>query len=172
MKVEYTDLEGVLLVKPDIFEDHRGQYIEIYNEKHYQDNGITVNFVQDDISVSSRHVLRGIHGDERTWKLVSCLYGKFFLVVVNCDKDSSHFGKWQTFTLSETNRYQVVIPPQFGNGHLVLSDVTIFHYKQSAYYSGAENQFSYRWDEPKFDIWWPIDNPMLSARDDLVDYIK
>src|SRR5262245_12759982 len=91
MQVRKTKLDGVLLIKPEVFEDFRGQYVETYNEEAYKKAGVTVNFVQDDISVSSRHVLRGIHGDAETWKLVSCLYGKFYLVVVNCDKKSSAF---------------------------------------------------------------------------------
>jgi len=121
MQVSKTKLDGVLLVKPDVFEDFRGQYVEIYNDKLYAEHGITVKFVQDDISVSSHHVLRGIHGDAETWKLVSCLYGKFYLVVVNCDKASKSFGQWQAFVLSDANRQQVLIPPKHGNGHVVLS---------------------------------------------------
>lgn len=77
MKIEKGKLQGVLLVEPDVFEDHRGEYVETYNEKSYKEHGIDMTFVQDDISVSSRHVLRGIHGDETTWKLISCHYGKF-----------------------------------------------------------------------------------------------
>jgi dTDP-4-dehydrorhamnose 3,5-epimerase len=77
MQVRKTKLDGVLLIKPEVFEDFRGQYVETYNEEIYGKNGISTRFVQDDISVSSRHVLRGIHGDAETWKLVSCMYGKF-----------------------------------------------------------------------------------------------
>ena len=94
-----------------------------------------MKFLQDDISVSSQHVLRGIHGDAETWKLISCMYGKFYLVVVNCDNDSPDFGKWQSFVLSDRNRHQVLIPPKHGNGHLVLSEKAIFHYKQNTYYN-------------------------------------
>jgi len=166
-----TKLEGVSLLKPEIFEDHRGEYIEIYNEKNYNELGVDVNFVQDDISISSKNVLRGLHGDENTWKLISCLYGKFLLAVVNCDKNSKNFGKSQTFNLSDKNRHQVLVPPKFANGHLVLSDLSIFHYKQSTYYQGASEQFTYRWDEPKFNIWWPIKYPILSPRDESVPYL-
>ncbi len=164
IEVKTTKLDGVLLIKPEIFEDHRGDYTEIYNEALYKEKGITVDFVQDDISVSTRNVLRGIHGDGETWKLVSCLYGKFYLVVVNCDTGSPKFGKWQSFALSERNRHQVLIPPKHGNGHLVLSESTIFHYKQSTYYNPS-GQFTYKWDEPRFNIWWPVSNPILSMRD-------
>jgi dTDP-4-dehydrorhamnose 3,5-epimerase len=110
LMVEKTKLEGVLLIRLDYFEDHRGVYVETYNEKLYCDARIDVKFVQDDISVSSKHVLRGIHGDAETWKLISCLHGKFYLVVVNCDQESENFGKWQSFTLSEYNRHQVLVP--------------------------------------------------------------
>lgn len=89
MEVSKTKLDGVLLIKPPtIFEDFRGTYVETYNEKLYYEAGIKIKFIQDDISVSSQNVLRGIHGDATTWKLVSCLYGEFYLVVVNWDKAS------------------------------------------------------------------------------------
>ena len=166
IKVYKTKLDNVLLIKPDIFEDYRGEYVETYNEKDYKKNGIDIKFIQDDISISSKHVLRGIHGDSETWKLVSCMYGKFYLVVVNCDKKSKHFGKWQSFDLSDRNRLQVLIPPLHGNAHLVLSDLAIFHYKQSTYYN-PKKQFTYKWNDGRFKIWWPITNPILSQRDEL-----
>ena len=164
--ISQTNLKGVLLIKPDVFEDFRGEYMETYNEELYQKSGIGVKFVQDDISVSAKNVLRGIHGDNETWKLISCLYGKFYLVVVNCDTESSEFGKWQAFTLSDKNRLQVLVPPKYGNGHLVLSEITVFHYKQSTYYQ-PEKQFTYKWNNPKFNIWWPTKSPILSQRDEL-----
>ena len=165
MIVEKTKLNGVLLIKLDVFEDFRGQYVETYNEKIYREHGIDIPFVQDDISTSSRHVLRGIHGDSETWKLISCLYGKFYLVVLNGDKDSEGFGKWDSFVLSDTNRHQVLVPPKFGNGHLVLSEQAIFHYKQNTYYNPG-GQFTYVWNDPQLNIWWPIKNPILSRRDE------
>ena len=162
--VTKTQLEGVLMIQPDVFEDFRGQYIETYNEALYQQHEINVKFIQDDISVSSQHVLRGLHGDEKTWKLVSCLYGTFYFVVVNVDKNSPDFGKWQSFTLSDKNRLQILVPPKHANGHLVLSKSAIFSYKQSENYDRA-SQFSYKWNDPVFSIWWPIKNPILSQRD-------
>lgn len=166
MEISKTKLEGVLLIKPPtIFEDFRGSYIEIYNEELYKKAGINVNFIQDDISVSSKHVLRGIHGDNDTYKLVSCLCGKFYLVVINWDKTSPQFGKWDSFVLSETNRLQVLVPPKFGNGHVVLSEQAIFHYKQSTNYNRA-GQFTILWNDTKINIWWPIKNPIVSRRDE------
>ena len=92
VEVNRTPIEGVFLIKPPTaFEDFRGSYVEIYNEALYRDAGIAVDFKQDDISVSSRHVLRGIHGDQKTWKLVSCLSGRFYLVVVNWDESSPQY---------------------------------------------------------------------------------
>lgn len=170
MNISKTNLDGVLLIKLDSFEDHRGEYVETYNEELYKKNGIDTKFVQDDISVSSKHVLRGIHGDMFTWKLISCLFGKFYLVAVDCKRDSDNFGKWQSFVLSDKNRNQVLVPPGYGNGHLVLSDTAIFHYKQSTYYNPSK-QFTYKWNDPKLNIWWPITNPILSKRDEVGHYV-
>lgn len=166
MKVTETQLEGVLLIEPPtMFEDFRGDYIELYNSDLYRGAGINIDFVQDDISTSSRHVLRGIHGDRETWKLISCLYGRFYFVVVNCDEASPRFRQWQSFTLSDRNHLQVLVPPKHGNGHLVLSDTAIFHYKQSTNYN-PRDQFTYTWDDPSLGIWWPVKDPILSRRDE------
>ena len=170
MIVEKTKMKDVLLIKPSIFEDFRGTYVETYNEEEYQKNGITQKFVQDDISTSSKGVLRGLHGDAETWKLISCMYGRFYFVVVNCDEKSPDFGQWQSFTLSAENQYQVLVPPMHGNGHLILSDVAVFHYKQTTYYD-PKGQFSYRFDDPRLGIWWPIKNPILSRRDEEGHYV-
>ncbi len=164
MEVVATDLDGVRLIKPSVFEDFRGEYVETYNEEEYRRHGITCRFIQDDLSISTRHVLRGIHGDAETWKLISCVYGKFYLVVVDCNPSSDRFGRWQGFTLSDKNRYQVLVPPMHGNGHLVMSEMTNFHYKQTTYYN-PNGQFTYRWNDPRLNIWWPIANPVLSKRD-------
>lgn len=166
MEVSKTTLDGVLLIKPPtVFEDFRGTYVETYNEQLYKQAGIGVDFVQDDISVSSKHVLRGIHGDGETWKLVSCLFGKFYLVVINWDDTSPRFCKWESFVLSDVNRFQVLIPPKFGNGHIVLTEQAIFHYKQSSYYNPA-GQFTLIWNDPKLNIWWPVKDPLVSRRDE------
>jgi len=164
--VETTSLTGVKLIHPSTnFEDFRGSYVEVYNRELFLNAGINEEFIQDDISTSSRNVLRGIHGDQETAKLVSCLHGSFYLIVVNQDKDSPEFGKWESFTLSDKNRLQVLIPPKFGNGHLVLSDSAIFHYKQTTNYNRA-SQFTILWNDPKFKFWWPVKNPILSRRDE------
>ena len=166
MELLETKLDGVLLIKPDIFEDFRGQYVELYNEENYNKHGINVKFVQDDISHSTKNVLRGIHGDTETWKLISCLKGRIYVVVVNCNEHHKDFGKWQPFALSDINRHQILTPPKFGVSHLVLTDEAIFHYKQSTYYNpNILKQFTYRYDDARFNIYWPIKNPILSERD-------
>lgn len=159
-----TELEGVLLIKPDFFQDHRGQYLELYNYELYKSKGIDIDFVEDDISTATRGVLKGVHGDPITWKLISCLHGEFYLVVINHDEQSKNFGKWQSFVLSETNKHQILVPPKHGNGHLCLSEKSIFYYKQSAYYDPSR-QFTIKWNDPMFNIQWPLENPILSQRD-------
>jgi dTDP-4-dehydrorhamnose 3,5-epimerase len=163
-----TNLEDVLLIKPTFFEDHRGEYLELYNERLYKSKDIDVNFVEDDVSIATRGVIKGIHGDDVTWKLISCLHGKFYLVVINYDKDSKDFGKWQSFVLSDVNKHQVLVPPKHGNGHLCLSEKSIFHYKQSTYYDSSR-QFTVVWNDSKFDFWWPVINPIVSRRDEVGD---
>lgn len=114
MEVKQSKLAEVLTIKPPtIFEDFRGTYVELYNEQLYINAGIKVKFIQDDISISSRHVLRGIHGDNETWKLISCLYGKFYLVVVNWDKNSPQYRQWESFTLSEKKLYSSLSASKF-----------------------------------------------------------
>lgn len=164
MRTKNTDLEGVLLIKPSIFEDHRGQYVELYNKAEFKNNNIDIDFLQDDISTAAKNVLKGIHGDMVTTKIVSCLYGKLYFVVIDCRQGVATFGKWQSFILSDTNRYQVLIPPGFGNGFLALEDNSIFSYKQSTYYDRSK-QFTIKWNDEKFNIWWPCKNPILSMRD-------
>lgn len=171
IEFQKTNLENVLLIKPKTFEDFRGEYVELYNKKLYSELisneiGKDIQFVEDDISVTMKHCLKGIHGNADTYKLISCLYGKFYIVVINYDKDSKNFGKWQGFTLSDKNRYQIFVPPMFGNGHVALSDMSIFHYKQSEHYNPT-SQFTIRYDDPRFNIWWPIKNPIISKRDEV-----
>ena len=170
LRIKKTKLQGVLLIQLDYFKDHRGEYLETYNKQLYHQAGINLKFVQDDYSTSKKHVLRGIHGDAQTWKLISCPFGKFYLVVVNCDEASPYFGKWEAFVMSDKNKKQVLIPPKYGNGHLVLSDKAIFNYKQTTYYDPSK-QFSYKWNDPRFNIRWPVNKPILSQRDKVGYYV-
>lgn len=175
MKINETNLENVLLIEPDVFEDYRGDYIETFNEERYQKEflarNIDIKFVQDDISTSRKDVLRGIHGDAETWKLVSCLYGTIYYVVVNCDTESKRFGDWQAFILSDRNKHQVLVPANYGASFLALTDNIIFHYKQTTYYN-PKGQFTYRWNDIRFNIRWPIRDPILSERDEFGGYPK
>jgi len=166
MIIKDTKLSGVKkIILNDTFEDFRGEYVETYNKDQYFDNGINVEFIQDDYSWSTKNVLRGLHGDSKTWKLVSCPYGKYYLAVIDLDRSSNTYGEWESFVVSSNNKVQILIPPNHANGHLILSDVAIFQYKQSEYYAQGE-QFTVRFDDPKYKIWWPIKNPILSQRDE------
>ena len=165
MLIKATTLDGVKLINPPTnFEDFRGSYVEIYNQRLYQEVGLREHFIQDDISTSRQNVLRGIHGDATTTKLISCLYGSFYMVVVNNDPDSPQYKKWEAFTLSDCNRIQILVPPKYGNGHLVLTKVAIFHYKQTTEYN-RNGQFTITWNDPEYNLWWPTKNPILSTRD-------
>lgn len=163
-KIKKTNLLGVLKIELTSFKDHRGSYVETYNKNFFIQKGIKIDFLQDDISVSHKNVLRGVHGDQKTWKLISCLYGKFQLIVVNNDLQSNEYKKWESFNLSFENKMQVLVPPKFGNGHLVLSDKCIFHYKQNSEYDRS-GQFTIKWNDPSFGFKWNISDPILSERD-------
>ena len=146
------------------FIDHRGHYWTSWNKRKMIKN---IDFKHDKFSLSKKNVLRGLHGDNKTWKLISCPYGEFFLVVVNCKKKSKSYLKWKSWILSHKNGIQILIPPNYANGHLCLSDECLFHYKLS--YKGAyfdvKKQFSLRWNDPKLKINWRIKKPILSNRD-------
>lgn len=170
-KVLRTKLDNVLMFQLEHNEDHRGTYTQLYHKADYseiirKELGKEVEFLEDDFACSSKNVLRGIHGDDRTWKLVTCLSGKFYIVVVNCDQESINFGKWESFILTKENGKQVLIPPKHGHAYVVLSDNAVFHYKQSCAYQGMEKQFTYKYNDPRFNIWWPIKNPITSIRDE------
>lgn len=162
--IQKTELDGVVeITPPAMHEDFRGTNTEIFNKKIYGLN-FPIEWKIDSVSVSSKHVLRGVHGDSKTWKLISCLYGTIYLLVVDNRHKSPTFRQWLSFTLSDKNRKQVLVPPGFGNGHLVMSDQAVFHYKWSEYYD-REAQFTIKWNDPSFEFWWPINKPILSERD-------
>lgn len=163
-KVSKTKLKGVLKIEPKIFKDFRGEFVETYNKKDYSAAGININFVEDDISISRKNILRGIHVDSKAWKLVSCIFGKIFVAIVNYDEKSKNFGRWQGFQLSDNDKAQLLIPPKYGCSYLVLSDIAYFSYKQSEYYD-PKRQSTFKWDDSRFKIKWPIKNPILSKRD-------
>ena len=145
------------------FKDYRGYYWTSWKNNTIKN----IKFKHDKFSLSKKHVLRGLHGDYKTWKLVSCPYGKFLLVVVNCVKTSKNYLSWKSWILSHENGIQVLIPPYYANGHLCLSKKCLFHYKLSykGKYTDAKKQFSLKWNDPKLKIRWNIKNPILSSRD-------
>ena len=164
IKVEKTTLDGVFLVIPDVHEDSRGNFYETYNRNDYIEEGLDAVFVQDDVSCSKKGVLKGMHGDAGTTKLVQCVYGSVYAVVLNCNEASRDFGKWESFELSSKNRYQLYIPPMYGNGYFVMSDIAVYSYKQSTYY-GDYQQFTYKWNDSRFNILWPDGLTVISERD-------
>lgn len=166
MEITKTSLEGVLLIKPDVFEDHRGQFVVTYNRELYKKHGVNLEFVEEDISMSTKGVLRGIHYDPLCWKLTDVLHGTIYCVLVDCDEKSPTFGKWQSFIHSDRNHLQLFRPPKYGTAFLALTDEVIFHYKQSEYYD-PKRQLTFRWDDPRFGIWWPTTEPILSERDEM-----
>ncbi|MFM2388097.1 MAG: dTDP-4-dehydrorhamnose 3,5-epimerase [Bacteroidota bacterium] len=164
-----SKIKDLVIITPEVFHDFRGEYVETFNLEVYQQfkdyDGSPIQWVEDDISMSRQHVLRGLHGDSKTWKLIQCLMGDFYYMVVDMRKDSPTYLNWESFTLNEKNRKQVLVPAGCANGHLVMSDRCIFSYKQSQYYSGMQNQFTVRWNDPALKLFWPIDNPIVSERD-------
>jgi dTDP-4-dehydrorhamnose 3,5-epimerase len=145
------------------FIDNRGFYWSSWIKKKYP----KINFIHDKFSISHKNVLRGLHGDNKTWKLVSCVYGKVFFVVVNYEEKSKNYLKFKTYILSHLNRKQVLVPPNFLNGYLCLSKECVFHYKLSykSNYIDAKNQISINWRDNRLNIKWPIKKPILSKRD-------
>ena len=173
MKFEFSKkLPEVAIIQPSIFYDYRGEYVETWNVENFKVfNKGNIEFKQDDISTSVKHTLRGLHGDNETWKLVQCLYGSMLQVVVDMREDSETYLQYDMFPISDKNRNQILVPPGFANGHLVMSEFGIFSYKQSTLYKGAGAQFTVRWDDPKINIPWPIENPILSLRDKTANYL-
>lgn len=163
--VSDTTLKGVKYLTTDRFEDLRGEYGGVYDEKLYCANGLSERFVADQVSFSYRGVLRGIHGDTKTTKLVQCLHGTVYSVVVDCNPNSADFRKWQAFILSDKNHKQLWVPPMYGLSYYAQTETVVFTYKLSHTLVPPEEQFTYRWDDPQFHIHWPCERPILSMRD-------
>lgn len=170
--VHDTSLKGVKYLTTDRFEDLRGEYGGVYDEALYAANGLTVKFVADQVSFSYRNVLRGLHGDTRTTKLVQCLHGTVYTVAADCDPDSPDFGKWQSFILSDKNHKQLWVPPMYGLGYYAQTETVVFTYKLSCSLTPPEEQFTYRWDDPAFQIHWPGKTPILSLRDQKAPFVS
>ena len=164
MQVSDTNLVGVKVIVPDLFEDARGAYLELFDTETYRDLCGELNFVQDDISFSNKDVLRGVHGDFATTKLVSILNGTGYALLADNRPESASYRQWQAFRISRENRKQLLIPPGIGNSVVALTDNLIYHYKQTTHFEYG-NQFTIRWDDESWGFEWPIEHPILSARD-------
>lgn len=166
MKVEKTQLDGVLLIEPKVFQDSRGFFLESYTKRKYQEHGIDVEFVQDNHSASSRNVLRGLHFQavHKQAKLVRVIQGEIFDVAVDIRPGSPTFGKWVGYSLSKENKLQMYVPAGFAHGFCVTSDTAEVLYKCTDYYS-PQDERGIIWNDPDIGIRWPIDNPLLSEKD-------
>lgn len=163
-----TFLPDVYLLEPTVFEDHRGFFMESYNKKDFEEIGLCINFVQDNHSLSIQPgVLRGLHFQlepKAQTKVVRCLKGVIYDVVVDIRKGSPTYKKWAGFILSEYNKRQIVVPKGFAHAFLTLVPNTEILYKVDEYYS-PEHERSIRWDDPDIGIEWPIREPILSEKD-------
>jgi len=152
----------VIIKQSDSFEDYRGELYTVFDQEDWN-----VTFNHDKVSVSRQNVLRGLHGDKKSTKLISCLHGAVYLVVVDNRPESPNYLKWDSIVLTEHNKKSVLVPPMFANGHLVLSDTAVFFYKWSypGDYPDVDEQFTVKWNDERIGINWPINNPILSKRD-------
>jgi dTDP-4-dehydrorhamnose 3,5-epimerase len=168
VKVTATALPEVLLVEPRVFGDARGYFFEAYSAKRYADAGIAATFVQDNVSLSQRGVLRGLHFQHPHGqaKLVGVLRGEVFDVAVDVRRGSPRFGGWVGECLSADNKRQLYIPPGFAHGFLVTSEEALFAYKCTEYYH-PETERTIRWDDARIGIRWPIEGPVLSLKDNV-----
>jgi len=169
LNITESDLINDLkVVTPSLFEDQRGFIWTSYNSESLDSllpNNLT--FKHDKFTQSKSNVLRGIHGDNKSWKLVSCVSGSILQVVVDMRENSRTYLKWQCFDLGESNRSMILIPPGLGNAFYVNSDSAIYHYKLAypGEYIDSEEQFTVAWNDTRLNISWPTKNPILSERD-------
>ena len=166
MKITTTALPGVLIIEPKAFGDARGFFLETFQSERYAKAGITLPFVQDNHSRSQRGVLRGLHlqSNRPQGKLVSVSRGSVFDVAVDIDPQSATFGQYVGVELSDDNHLQLWIPPGYAHGFCVLSEVADFQYKCTDFYY-PEDEAGIIWNDPDVNIAWPLDNPLLSEKD-------
>lgn len=166
MKILKTSFPDVIVIDPKVYGDSRGFFLETYQNIKYQDLGIKKPFVQDNISRSTKSVLRGLHYQlERPQaKLVSVFRGAVLDVILDVRYGSPSFGQWISVELNEENHRQIYIPEGFAHGFLVLSDEADFFYKCTDYYHPA-SEFGIRWNDPNIGIQWQTANPILSDKD-------
>jgi dTDP-4-dehydrorhamnose 3,5-epimerase len=167
MKVLKTKLSGCVIIEPDVFTDDRGFFFESFQSNRYSDiAGITMPFVQDNHSCSSKDVLRGLHFQKTRpqGKLVRVVRGEVFDVAVDIRKDSPTFGLWEAIILSGENKKQFWVPPGLAHGFLVLSETAEFEYKCTDYYDPSDEGVI-AWNDSSLDIPWPTTNPITSQKD-------
>lgn len=175
MKFEKTKLEGVVIITPDVFGDHRGFFMESWSEHKMEEAGLHYNFVQDNHSMSSvKGTLRGIHfqkGDKAQAKLVRCVKGAVLDVAVDLRHESPTYKQWVAVELSAENKRQLMIPRGFGHGFVTLTDEVEFLYKADNYYA-PEADGGIRWNDPEIGVDWGVENPILSAKDEKNLFLK
>lgn len=145
------------------FKDNRGHFIETYNLKKYT-KIFKIRFVEDGISYSKKNVIRGFHGDSKTWKIITCVNGKIQIGFFNCNKKSKEYLNNFYYILSSKNGDQVLVPPNFATAYAALTDNVLIQYKQSEYY-GKNKQFALYYKNKNLKFKWKIKKPILSERD-------
>ncbi len=166
MQVTDLKLSGLKLIRPRVFTDERGFFFESYRQPLYAGEGINIPFVQDNVSFSRKGTIRALHFQSNPGqaKLVSCLEGTIWDVAVDIRPSSSTFMQWVGVELNDATHEQLFIPVGFAHGFCVLSDTARVQYKVSAPYD-PKTECSIRWNDPDLNIAWPIQNPLLSPRD-------
>ena len=167
-KVYSKIIPDVCKITPTFFKEERGVIWTSFNyDKMRTILPENVNFNHDKFSKSKFNVLRGIHGDHKSWKLVSCIYGNIQQVVVDMRENSNSFLKNISYDLNDINKSMILIPPGMGNAFYVKSEFAIYHYKLAyeGEYVDADGQFSLAWNDPRLNIKWSTNNPILSERD-------
>lgn len=167
MKIIETSLSGLFIIEPKVFKDERGYFYEAYNQRLFEEKGITDNFVQDNQSLSQKNVIRGLHFQHPPYaqaKLVRVIKGAVLDVVVDIRKNSPTYGKTFLIELTEDNFLMLYIPIGFAHGFATLEDHTIFAYKCSAFYNKSSED-TILWNDPTLNIQWNIKNPVLSEKD-------
>ena len=157
-------IEGIRVFEPDVFTDFRGDLWTTWKEDEFPHD---IKFNHDKVSTSRKNVLRGIHGDFKSHKLITCLFGQLFFILVDNRKDSKTYLQHQSMILDDRKRKMVLVPPGVGNGFLVLSEDSVFSYKWAykGKYPDVEDQFTIKWNDKRLIIDWPIANPILQQRD-------
>jgi dTDP-4-dehydrorhamnose 3,5-epimerase len=166
LKVTETNLPGVLIIEPEVFQDARGFFLETFRASRYEAAGIRGPFVQDNHSRSLKGTVRGLHLQvtKPQGKLMRAVSGSMLDVAVDVRVGSPTFGQWTSTLLSGDNFRQMFVPPGFAHGFAVLSDVVDVEYKCTGYYDPGD-ELTVRWNDPAIGIEWPVNEPTLSARD-------